>query len=55
MSSNVGIQKGDIITSVNGMTIAKACDLERATSEPSRLWRITVIRGGQRINVTLGG
>ena len=55
LASNVGFQKGDIITSVNGKTIRKTSDLERATSEPSRLWRITVIRGGQRINVTLGG
>jgi len=55
LASNVGFQKGDIITSVNGKTIRKTSDLEHATSEPSRLWRITVIRGGQRINVTLGG
>jgi S1-C subfamily serine protease len=55
LASNVGFQKGDIITAVNGKTIAKTSDLEQATSEPARLWRITIIRGGQRINVTLGG
>jgi len=55
LASNVGFQKGDIITAVNGKAIKKTGDLERATSEPARLWRITVMRGGQRINVTLGG
>ncbi|GAA3851625.1 DegQ family serine endoprotease [[Pseudomonas] carboxydohydrogena] len=55
LASNVGFQKGDIITAVNGKTIAKTSDLEQATGEPARLWRITIIRGGQRINVTLGG
>ncbi|CEG07649.1 Periplasmic serine endoprotease DegP precursor [Afipia felis] len=55
LASNVGFQKGDIITAVNGKTIAKTSDLEQVTSEPARLWRITIIRGGQRINVTLGG
>jgi len=55
LASNVGFQKGDVIVVVNGKTISKTSDLERATSEPARLWRITIIRGGQRINVTLGG
>jgi len=55
LASNVGFQKGDIITGVNGKAITKTSDLERATSEQARLWRITLIRGGQRINVTLGG
>jgi Do/DeqQ family serine protease len=55
LASNVGFQKGDIITAVNGKTIRKTSDLEQITSEPARVWRITVIRGGQRINVTLGG
>jgi len=55
LASNVGFQKGDIITAVNGKTIRKTSDLEQVTSEPARLWRITIIRGGQRISVTLGG
>ena len=35
--------------------IGKTSDLVDATRSPARLWRITVIRGGQQINVTLGG
>jgi S1-C subfamily serine protease len=55
LASNVGFQKGDIITAVNGQQIGKTSDLVAATRSPARLWRITVIRGGQQINVTLGG
>jgi Do/DeqQ family serine protease len=54
-AASVGFQKGDIITTVNSQKIAKTSDLEKATRDPSRLWRITLVRGGQQINVTLGG
>ncbi len=54
-AAGVGFQKGDIILSVNNQKIAKTSDLEKATRESARLWRITVVRGGQQINVTLGG
>jgi Do/DeqQ family serine protease len=54
-AANVGFQKGDIILAVNNTKVAKTTDLERATSQSSRLWRITLMRGGQQINVTLGG
>jgi type II secretory pathway component PulC len=53
--ASVGFQKGDIILAVNNQKIAKTSDLEKATRESARLWRITVVRGGQQINVTLGG
>jgi Do/DeqQ family serine protease len=54
-AANVGFQKGDIIVSVNNQKIAMTSDLERATREALRLWRITLVRSGQQINVTLGG
>jgi Do/DeqQ family serine protease len=54
-AANVGFQKGDIIVAVNNQKIAKTTDLERATASSSRVWRITLMRGGQQINVTLGG
>ncbi len=54
-AANVGFQKGDIILSVNNQKIARTSDLEKATRESSRIWRITLVRGGQQINVTLGG
>src|SRR4051794_35821494 len=54
-AASVGFQKGDIIVAVNNQKIAKTADLERAARESARLWRIVVVRGGQQINVTLGG
>jgi Do/DeqQ family serine protease len=54
-AANVGFQKGDIILAVNNKRIAKTSDLERIAGESSRLWRITLVRGGQQIQVTLGG
>ena len=54
-AKGVGFKKGDVILAVNGQKIAKTADLAKAVLESTRLWRITVIRGGQQINVTLGG
>jgi len=54
-AANVGFQKGDVIMAVNNQKIAKTSDLDKAARETARVWRITVLRGGQQINVTLGG
>ena len=54
-AAHVGFQKGDVIMAVNNQKIAKTADLDKASRESARIWRITVLRGGQQINVTLGG
>src|ERR1700720_1596368 len=54
-AARVGFQKGDVIQAVNNQKILKTGDLEKATRDASRLWRITLMRGGQQISVTLGG
>ncbi len=54
-AASVGFQKGDIILAVNNEKIAKSVDLEKVANERSRVWRITLVRSGQQINVTLGG
>jgi Do/DeqQ family serine protease len=55
-AASVGFQKGDIILSVNNAKVAKTSDLDKAASQSSvRVWHITMVRGGQQINVTLGG
>ena len=54
-AASVGFQKGDIILAVNNQKIGKTSDLDKASKVSSRLWRIVVVRGGQQINVTLGG
>jgi Do/DeqQ family serine protease len=51
----VGFQRGDVIVSVNNQKIARTRDLEAATAQPSRTWRITVVRGGRPITVQMGG
>jgi Do/DeqQ family serine protease len=54
-AANVGFQKGDIILAVNNEKIAKTSDLDKASKTSARVWRIVLVRGGQQINVTLGG
>src|SRR5689334_8784015 len=54
-AAGVGFQKGDIILAVNNQKIAKTSDLDKVSRAGARLWRIVVVRGGQQINVTLGG
>ena len=54
-AQSVGFQKGDIVVSVNNQKIEKSTDLDRVTRGTSRLWRITINRGGQQISVTFSG
>jgi S1-C subfamily serine protease len=54
-AKQLGFQRGDLVLSINGERVASAGDLERLTKEASRLWRITISRGGQQISVMLGG
>jgi Do/DeqQ family serine protease len=50
-----GFQRGDVLLAVNGQKIAKTRDLERAVKAGARLWRITIVRGGQQISAVFGG
>jgi S1-C subfamily serine protease len=54
-AQSLGFRKGDIVLLVNNQKIAKTRDLERATAQQSRVWRITIRRGGQQMSVVLGG
>jgi Do/DeqQ family serine protease len=54
-SQSFGFQKGDIVVSVNNAKIASMEDLLRAISQPVRLWRLTIQRGGQEISAVFGG
>jgi S1-C subfamily serine protease len=55
LAQSLGFQRGDVIAEVNGEKIARTRDLDRAAKERQRLWRITIVRGGQQISVTFGG
>jgi Do/DeqQ family serine protease len=50
-----GLQKGDIVVTVNNAKIETTQDLVRAVSQSSRLWRLTIQRGGQQISAVVGG
>jgi Do/DeqQ family serine protease len=55
VAQSFGFQKGDIVVSVNNEKIATMKDLLRATGQPSRVWRLTIQRGGQEISAVFGG
>ena len=54
-AQRVGFRRGDMVVSVNDEKIERTRDLDRATQEASRLWRVTIMRGGQPISVTFRG
>jgi len=55
LAQTFGFRKGDIVLTVNNQKIANPRDLERATAQQSRVWRITIRRGGQQMSVVLSG
>src|SRR5262249_6944230 len=50
-----GLQKGDVVATVNNEKNSTSADLERVTSAGGRKWRITILRGGQQISVMFSG
>jgi S1-C subfamily serine protease len=55
VAQSLGFQKGDVLVAVNNEQIATTSDLQRVVAKPSRLWRVTINRGGQQISVAFGG
>jgi Do/DeqQ family serine protease len=55
VAASVGFRKGDVIVAVNGQKILHTSDLAKATREPSRVWRVTLQRGGQQLSIAIGG
>jgi Do/DeqQ family serine protease len=55
VAQSLGFQKGDVVLAVNNEKIATTADLQKVLAQQSRLWRITILRGGQQISVVLGG
>jgi Do/DeqQ family serine protease len=54
-AQRLGLQRGDLVVSVNNAKIAKTRDLERIAGQASRRWSITILRGGQQVSVELRG
>jgi len=55
MAQSFGLQKGDVVLVVNSAKIDTTQDLLRAVSQPSRVWRLTIQRGGQQISAVFSG
>jgi S1-C subfamily serine protease len=55
VAQRLSFQRGDIVVSVNNEKITKTRDLERVTKDSSRVWRVTISRGGQQISAVIGG
>jgi Do/DeqQ family serine protease len=55
VAQSIGFQKGDGVLTVNNEPIAKTADLQRVAAQPTRLWRVTILRGGQKLSVVFGG
>jgi Do/DeqQ family serine protease len=54
-AQNYGFRPGDLIVAVNNEEIAKTGDLDRIARAGGRLWRVTIVRGGQRISAVFSG
>jgi S1-C subfamily serine protease len=52
-AQSLGFDRGDIIREVNGTAINSTDDLQKAASRDTRLWRFTIVRGGQTIRQIL--
>ncbi len=50
-----GLQKGDIVLMVNNVKIETTHDLVQVLTQPSKLWRLTIQRGGQQISAMFTG
>jgi S1-C subfamily serine protease len=55
VAQSLGFQKGDVVVAVNDEQINTTADLQRAVAKSSRLWRVTINRGGQQVSVVFGG
>jgi Do/DeqQ family serine protease len=55
VAQNLGFQKGDVVLNVNNEPIANTADLQRVAGQTARMWRITILRGGQQLSVVFGG
>jgi Do/DeqQ family serine protease len=48
-------QPGDLLLTVNNQKMTRTSDLDKLTRQTTRLWRITIRRGGQQMSVELRG
>jgi Do/DeqQ family serine protease len=55
ISRRVGLRPGDIIAEVNGAHIESTVGLERLLALGARVWRVTIMRGGEEYHMAVAG
>ena len=55
IAQRLGFQKGDVVIAINEKRVASSKELERATRDPSRMWQVTILRGGRQVTAQFPG
>jgi Do/DeqQ family serine protease len=55
IAQRLGFQKGDVVIAINEKRVATSKELERLTRDPSRLWLVTILRGGRQVTAQFPG
>lgn len=55
IARRIGVKPGDIIAEINGEKVDTTKSLERLVSRPTRVWRMTIKRGGQTLRTVIAG
>ena len=55
IAQRLGFQKGDVVLAINDKRVASSKELEKLTRDPSRLWEITILRGGRQVTAQFPG
>jgi Do/DeqQ family serine protease len=54
-AQGVGLQRGDMVLTINNEKVEKTRDLDKLTKAGARIWRVTIMRGGRQISAVFGG
>ena len=54
-AQGVGLQRGDVVLTVNNEKVEKTRDLDKLAKAGARVWRVTIVRGGRQISAVFGG
>jgi S1-C subfamily serine protease len=55
VAARVGLQKGDVIVAVNGVSMATTKDLDRVTRNSLNSWEVAINRNGEILTSVFGG
>lgn len=51
IAARAGLQRGDIIVAINGRPVTLPADVAEAAAEPTRIWSVDLLRGGQSLRL----